>query len=190
MSALTTSTLKKRVSKTLASSVVALSLLVAQSANAFELTSHDIQEGHPMAKTFEYNSWGCDGGNQSPQLMWKDAPKGTKSFAITAYDPDAPTGSGFWHWVAYDIPADVTALPRGVDINKIGGKTARIDYGTTGFGGVCPPEGDGMHRYQFTVWALPTATLNVGPNTTPAVIGFTLNNMALGKAKLTATFTR
>lgn len=81
--------------KAITTSVLALSLLAVGSAQAFELTSNDIQEGHPMTKTFEYNSWGCDGGNQSPQLMWKDAPAGTKSFAITAYDPDAPTGSGF-----------------------------------------------------------------------------------------------
>ncbi|MCV5656218.1 YbhB/YbcL family Raf kinase inhibitor-like protein, partial [Escherichia coli] len=85
--------------------------------------------------TFEYSGWGCDGANQSPQLMWKDVPKGTKSFAITAYDPDAPTGSGFWHWIAFDIPASVNELPRGVDISKLGGKESRIDYGTTGFGG-------------------------------------------------------
>jgi len=91
--------------KTLNKSVLALSILTAGSAQAFELTSNDIQEGHPMAKTFEYSSWGCNGENLSPQLMWKDAPAGTKSFAITAYDPDAPTESGFWHWVVFDIPA-------------------------------------------------------------------------------------
>ncbi len=104
-------------------SVLALSLLAMGSAHAFELKSNDIQEGHPMAKTFEYNSWGCDGGNQSPQLTWSDVPEGTKSFAITAYDPDAPTGSGFWHWVAFNIPASVTELPRGVDIKKLGAKS-------------------------------------------------------------------
>ena len=81
--------------KALIKSVLAISILTAGSAQAFELTSNDIQEGHPMAKTFEYSNWGCDGDNLSPQLMWKDAPKGTKSFAITAYDPDAPTESGF-----------------------------------------------------------------------------------------------
>lgn len=176
--------------KTLIKSVLALSILTAGSAQAFELTSNDIQEGHPMAKTFEYSSWGCDGENLSPQLMWKDAPAGTKSFAITAYDPDAPTESGFWHWVAFDIPATVSELPRGVDISKVGGKEGRIDYGTVGFGGACPPEKDDMHRYQFTVWALPTDKLNLDENTPSAVVGFTLNSMALGKAKLTTTYTR
>jgi len=171
-------------------SVLALSLLAASSAHAFELTSNDIQEGHPMAKTFEYNSWGCDGGNQSPQLMWKDVPAGTKSFAITAYDPDAPTGSGFWHWVAFNIPANVSELPRSVDMSKLGATESRIDYGSVGFGGACPPEADGMHRYQFTVWALPTDKLELTKDTPAAVVGFTLNSMALDKAKLTATYTR
>ncbi|MDA0107261.1 YbhB/YbcL family Raf kinase inhibitor-like protein [Vibrio sp. La 4.2.2] len=171
-------------------SVLALSLLAMGSAHAFELKSNDIQEGHPMAKTFEYNSWGCDGGNQSPQLTWSDVPEGTKSFAITAYDPDAPTGSGFWHWIAFNIPASVTELPRGVDIKKLGGQESRIDYGSVGFGGACPPKADGMHRYQFTVWALPTEKLDLDQDTPSAVIGFTLNNMAIGKAKLTATYTR
>ncbi|MDG2775306.1 YbhB/YbcL family Raf kinase inhibitor-like protein [Vibrio parahaemolyticus] len=176
--------------KAIHKSVLALSVLVIGSAHAFELTSKDIQEGHPMAKTFEYSGWGCDGANQSPQLMWKDVPKGTKSFAITAYDPDAPTGSGFWHWIAFDIPASVNELPRGVDISKLGGKESHIDYGTTGFGGACPPEKDGMHRYQFTVWALPSDKLNLDENTPAAVVGFTLNSVALDKAKLTATYTR
>lgn len=128
------------IMKLIIKSVLAISILAAGSAQAFELISNDIQEGDPMAKTFEYSSWGCDGDNLSPQLMWNDAPAGTKSFAITAYDPDAPTESGFWHWVAFDIPATVSELPRGVDISKVGGKEGRIDYGTVGYGGACPPE--------------------------------------------------
>jgi len=164
--------------------------LATGSIQAFELLSKDIQEGHPMAKTFEYSGWGCDGGNESPQLMWSDAPTGTKSFAITAYDPDAPTGSGFWHWVAFNLPASVSEVPRGVNIEKFAGKESGIDYGSIGFGGACPPKGDGMHRYQFTIWALPTEELNLNENTPSAVVGYTLNSMALGKAKLTATYTR
>ncbi|MCG7585419.1 YbhB/YbcL family Raf kinase inhibitor-like protein [Photobacterium sp. OFAV2-7] len=176
--------------KAFTTSVLALGILVAGSVHAFELSSKDIQEGHPMAKTFEYAGWGCNGSNLSPQLMWKDAPVGTKSFAITVYDPDAPTGSGFWHWVAFNIPLSVAELPRGADIEKLGGTNSRIDYGTVGFGGACPPEQDGMHRYQFTVWALPTDKLDLDASTPAAVVGFTLNTMALGKAKLTATYTR
>ncbi|RTZ17262.1 YbhB/YbcL family Raf kinase inhibitor-like protein [Vibrio aquaticus] len=176
--------------KLITKTVLAVGLLAFGSVQAFELTSKDIQEGYPMAKTFEYNGWGCKGDNQSPHLSWKDAPAGTKSFAITAYDPDAPTGSGFWHWVAFNIPATVNELPRSADIQKLGGNEARIDYGTVGFGGACPPEGDGMHRYQFTVWALPSEKLDLGETTPPAVVGFTLNSMALGKATLTSTYVR
>ncbi len=143
-----------------------------------------------MEKTFEFAGWGCSGDNLSPQLSWDNAPKGTKSFAITAYDPDAPTESGFWHWIALDIPAGVSQLPRGADISKLGGLETRIDYGTKGFGGACPPVGDGMHRYQFTVWALPKAKLELGEDTPAAVVGFTLNSIALAKTTLTATYTR
>lgn len=176
--------------KVITKTILAAGLLAFGSAQAFELTSNDIQEGYPMAKTFEYNGWGCHGDNQSPHLAWKDAPAGTKSFAITAYDPDAPTGSGFWHWVAFNIPATVNELPRSVDIQKLDGNEARIDYGTVGFGGACPPEGDGMHRYQFTVWALPSEKLDLSETTPPAVVGFTLNSMALGKTTLTSTYVR
>ncbi|MFI3245166.1 MAG: YbhB/YbcL family Raf kinase inhibitor-like protein [Ferrimonas sp.] len=168
----------------------ALAVFTSASTGAFELNSQDIKEGHPMAKTFEYNDWGCNGGNQSPQLQWRNPPIGTKSFAITAYDPDAPTGSGFWHWIAFNIPASVNELPRAVAIKKLGGQEARIDYGSVGFGGACPPAAQGMHRYQFTVWALPTDKFTFDETTPAAVIGFTLNSTALGKATLTATYTR
>ena len=174
----------------LTKSILTMGIMMAGSVQAFELKSNDIQEGHPMGKTFEYKGWGCDGDNLSPQLMWKNAPAGTKSFAVTAFDPDAPTGSGFWHWVAFNIPSSVNELPRGADISKLGGKEGQIDYGTVGFGGACPPEKDGMHRYEFTVWALPTDKLDLDENTPSAVVGFTLNSMALDKAKLTATYTR
>ncbi|WP_159738227.1 YbhB/YbcL family Raf kinase inhibitor-like protein [Vibrio atypicus] len=176
--------------KPLTLTLLTTAVLTSGVANAFDISSKDIQEGHPMAKTFEFSSWGCDGSNVSPQLQWSHAPEGTKSFAITVFDPDAPTGSGFWHWIATDIPASVSELPRGVNIKKLGGQEHRIDYGSVGFGGACPPEGDGMHRYQFTVWALPKAKLGLDANTPAAVVGFTLNSMALDKAKLTATYTR
>ncbi|MCW8335777.1 YbhB/YbcL family Raf kinase inhibitor-like protein [Vibrio sp. SCSIO 43135] len=166
------------------------SMMISGQVLAFELTSQDIKEGYPMAKTFEFSGWGCSGENLSPQLSWKGAPKGTKSFAITAYDPDAPTGSGFWHWVAFNIPADVSQLPRGADIQKLGGLESGIDYGIKGFGGACPPVDDGMHRYQFTVWAIPETTLSLTENTPAAVVGFTLNSVALAKTTLTATYTR
>lgn len=176
--------------KIIVNTFVTAAILASASAQSFQLTSQDIQEGHPMAKTFEYAGWGCDGGNVSPQLMWQDAPEGTQSFAITMYDPDAPTGSGFWHWIAFDIPASVNELKRGASVAKLGGREARIDYGSKGFGGACPPENHGMHRYQFTVWALPQETLKLDETTPAAVIGYTLHSVALGSARLTATYTR
>lgn len=158
---------------------------------ALELTSSDIEEGSRMSKTFEFEGFGCDGKNLSPALNWTDVPKGTKSFAITAYDPDAPTGSGWWHWVATDIPATVTSLARGAaSATKFAGQQHNNDYGFAGFGGACPPKGHGMHRYQFTVWALPTETLGTPEGASNAIIGYFLKNSAIDQATLTATYAR
>lgn len=159
---------------------------------AFKLTSPDISEGHFMAKTFEFNGFGCDGPNLSPALNWQNAPTGTQSFAITVFDPDAPTGSGFWHWLVLDIPATVTSFAQGAGNGQLpaGCRSFNNDYGIKEFGGACPPEGHGMHRYQFTVWALPEATLAVPEGASAAVVGFMLNATALGKATLTATYAR
>jgi len=158
----------------------------------FNVTSPDIQEGHFMAKTFEFNGFGCDGPNLSPALRWKNAPAGTQSFAVTVYDPDAPTGSGFWHWLVLDIPAEVHELAQGAGNGTLpaGCRSFMNDYGIKEFGGACPPEGHGMHRYQFTVWALPTPTLGVPEGASAAVVGFMLNANALAKATLTATYAR
>lgn len=161
-------------------------------STSFRLTSHDIQEGHFMAKSFEFNGFGCDGPNLSPALTWDNAPLGTQSFAITVYDPDAPTGSGFWHWLVVDIPASVTSLAQGAGNGDLpaGSRSFTNDYGIKEFGGACPPQGHGMHRYQFTVWALPEPTLGVPDGASAAVVGFMLNATALGKATLTATYAR
>ncbi len=161
-------------------------------STSFRLTSPDIQEGHFMAKSFEFNGFGCDGPNISPALAWQNAPAGTKSFAITVYDPDAPTGSGFWHWLVVDIPASVTSLAQGAGNGDLpaGSRSFTNDYGIKEFGGACPPQGHGMHRYQFTVWALPESTLGVPDGASAAVVGFMLNATALGKATLTATYAR
>lgn len=174
--------------KTSILALIAASAFASTAANALELTSTDIHEGQLMAKEFVYNGFGCDGGNVSPQLAWNDVPAGTKSFAITAFDPDAPTGSGWWHWSAVNIPANVTELAKGVDMEKVGALELRNDYGQHAFGGVCPPKGAGMHRYQFTVFALPTEKLELDANASPALAGFMLNSMALEKSTLTATY--
>ena len=158
----------------------------------FTVTSPDIQEGHFMAKTFEFNGFGCDGPNLSPELRWQNVPAGTQSFAVTVYDPDAPTGSGFWHWLVLDIPADVNGLAQGAGNGTlpVGCRSFNNDYGIKEFGGACPPEGHGMHRYQFTVWALPTPVLAVPDGASAAVVGFMLHANALAKATLTATYAR
>ncbi|MDW6001299.1 YbhB/YbcL family Raf kinase inhibitor-like protein [Vibrio mangrovi] len=166
------------------------SSLTSMASSALELTSNDIHEGERMSATFEFQGSGCQGKNLSPQLTWKDIPAGTKSFALTTYDPDAPTGSGWWHWVVVNIPAQVTTLNRGADVTKTGAMELVNDYGIRHFGGACPPKKHGMHRYQFTVWALPVEKLDIAPDASAAVAGFMLNAMALDKAKLTATYVR
>lgn len=169
--------------------------LAAPLATAFELTSTDIRAGQPMAKAQEYKGFGCDGGNLSPQLSWSNAPAGTKSFAVTVYDPDAPTGSGWWHWVMFNVPAAVHSLPRNAGdpatgLAPAGTVQSRTDYGTPGFGGACPPQGDKPHRYQFKVYALDVEKLDLAPDSSAALIGFNLNAHKLGVAIIEATYQR
>lgn len=173
----------------------ALALLATSlSASAIELSSPDIKEGHFMANTFEFSGFGCAGGNKSPALQWKNLPAGTNSIAITAYDPDAPTGAGWWHWLVVDIPADTQSLSQGAGSTggklPAGSRSFSNDYGIKEFGGACPPVSHGMHRYQFTLWALPDAKLAVPDNANAATIGYMLNASALGKKTLTATYAR
>lgn len=160
--------------------------------HTFTLSSPDIKEGHFMATDHEFDGFGCNGKNISPELNWANAPEGTKSFAVTVFDPDAPTCSGFWHWLVTDIPQDAKGLARGAGKGSLppGCRSFTNDYGSKEFGGACPPQGHGMHRYQFTVWALPEDALPAADGASAAVVGFMLNAMALGKATLTATYAR
>lgn len=173
----------------------AFAALLAGNAMAFELTSPDpdMKMGHPMTKAQEYKGFGCSGDNLSPALEWKNAPAGTRSFAVTVYDPDAPTGSGWWHWVVYDIPATATGLPGGA-VSKAalpaGAKQGRNDYGERNFGGACPPVGDKPHHYIFTVYALKVDKINVPEDASAALIGFNIQSNKLGLAKLTTTYSR
>ena len=131
------------------------SLSASAWAGTMILTSEDISHGDFMGKAHEFQGFGCTGEDKSPQLSWSGAPKDTKAFAVFAYDPDAPTGSGWWHWQLINIPADVTSLATGTgkkDPAKLpkGSMQMRNDYGAHAFGGACPPEGDGAHRYQLS----------------------------------------
>lgn len=156
-------------------------------ADDLTLTSDTIAEGQALDSAQVFQGFGCEGGNTAPDLAWSGAPEGTKSFAITAYDPDAPTGSGWWHWFAFNIPADVTSLPTGGAL-PAGAVALANDYGAPGFGGACPPPGE-VHRYQFTVHALSTE-LEIDGSVSNALAGFMVNAHSLAKSTITAVYTR
>ncbi len=163
-----------------------------------KLTSDSFRDGEYLKQEHVLSAdygFGCGGGNTSPQLRWQEAPADTKSFAVTCFDPDAPTGSGFWHWVVVNIPPRVTELPLGAG-NPASGKLpagalqVRTDFGKPGYGGPCPPQGDHPHRYLFTVFAVSQDTLPVTADTSAAVVGFYLNFNTLAKASLMGLYKR
>jgi len=174
---------------------VAMLSCAALAAERFTLESAEVKPDSTVADAHVFKGFGCDGGNISPSLTWKNAPAGTKSFAVTVYDPDAPTGSGWWHWVVFNIPANVTSLPRGVG-NPASGQTpkgavqSRTDFGKPGYGGPCPPQGDKPHRYIFTVYALKIDKIDADENSSAALVGFMINANRLDKASFTATYGR
>ncbi|CAM3961939.1 putative kinase inhibitor [Vibrio aerogenes CECT 7868] len=165
-------------------------LTVSAGIHALELSSPDIQEGEHLSSSLFFNGFGCSGKNISPRLSWRDIPAETKSFAVTVYDPDAPTESGWWHWSVINIPAGVHTLKSGQSIAAVGGKEIRNDFGQTAFGGACPPPGHGMHRYQFTVWALPYKKMPVPDSASAALVGYMLNQDAIAQSRITATAMR
>ena len=162
------------------------------SSSAFTLTSSDVTGG-AFKPAQLMNGFGCTGGNVSPELKWTGAPAGTKSFVVTIYDPDAPTGSGFWHWVVFNIPASATELPNGASKTPkmpAGAIESRIDTGAPGYGGPCPPAGDKAHRYIFTVHALKVDKLDLDANAPAALVGFNVHMNTLGSATFTASYGR
>jgi Raf kinase inhibitor-like YbhB/YbcL family protein len=156
-------------------------------AQTFTLKSNEL--GGQATDKQVFNGFGCTGKNESPQLFWENAPKDTKSFAITMYDEDAPTGSGWWHWLIFDIDAVLKELKSGAGnsngtaapANSIQSKT---DFGGNGYGGPCPPKGHGFHKYIITVYALKTAKLGLDASANPALVGYYLSQNTIGKASL------
>lgn len=159
----------------------------APSLADFKVTSNMVAEGMQMGSDQVYEGFGCTGGNMAPDLSWSGAPEGTKSFAVMMYDPDAPTGSGWWHWFAFNLPADTTGLPKGGALPE-GSVTLRNDYGQHAFGGACPPPGE-VHRYQVSVHALGTL-LELDAGTSNALAGYMVKANSLASDTITAVYTR
>jgi Raf kinase inhibitor-like YbhB/YbcL family protein len=183
------------------SCVIALGVLMFAAggarAQSMTLTSAEVKDGATIAAEQVFNSFGCTGGNMSPSLSWSGAPAATKSFAVSIYDPDAPTGSGWWHWVVFNIPAATTSLPKGAGAAKSksmpkGAIQSRTDFGSDGYGGPCPPTGDKPHHYQITVFAVDVDKLPDAKdhNASAALVGFDLHFHTLAKATITGLYGR
>ncbi len=165
----------------------------AKAVGHFKLTAPDLESKGRITLAHVFNGMGCGGQNTSPALNWSGAPAGTKSFAVTAYDPDAPTGSGWWHWVIYNIPADATGLAAGAGNGRNaprGSQEGRTDFGSKGYGGPCPPAGDKPHHYHFKVFALKVDKLDVPGDATAAMVGYNLNANKLATATVTGLYAR
>ena len=155
---------------------------------SFTVTSDDVAHGELMSNNHVYNSFGMSGENISPQLSWSGFPAATQSFAVTIFDPDAPTGSGFWHWLVIDLPATTTSLPSGAGAGDLslpdGAFHVRNDYMSKDFGGAAPPQGDPPHRYVIAVHAVDTGKLGIDSDVSPAVAGFNLRFHTIGRGLL------
>ena len=175
--------------------VVVFGLLGFGSIHAQEFTLKSDDLSGQLTETQVFSGFGCTGKNISPSLKWINAPKDTKSFALTVYDPDAPTGSGWWHWVIFNISSGINELK--TDAGNLqkglapkGSVQSVTDFGTPGFGGACPPEGDKPHRYIFTVYALKVEKLDLDEKALPALVGFILNQNTIARASLMAYYGR
>jgi Raf kinase inhibitor-like YbhB/YbcL family protein len=176
--------------------VLALASQASFAKDSFKLSSSDIKAGARIDMKHVFKGFGCEGGNLSPALSWSGAPAGTKSFALMVHDANAPTGgAGWWHWVAYNIPADATGLDQGAgtaDAAKLpkGTAQANTDFGAPGWGGPCPPEGHGNHNYVFTLYAIKTDKLEIPAGATASLAGYMINGNSLGSAKLRGVYSR
>jgi Raf kinase inhibitor-like YbhB/YbcL family protein len=174
---------------------VVLSSAAQAEGNAFKLSAPGLTNGGKLPDAQVFNDFGCKGGNRSPALSWTDPPAKAKGLAITMYDPDAPTGSGWWHWTLVNLPANLRNLPEGAGEASgaqlpQGAVQARTDFGTSGYGGACPPPGNKPHHYIFTVWALDTDHLPLDANAPGAMVGYYLNQHSIGKTTFTLLYGR
>ena len=181
--------------KGLLTGVLLMGLSFTATAGGMTLSSPDVHEGERVPEAFVYNGFGCSGGNLSPALAWSGEPQGTRSFAVTVFDPDAPTGHGWWHWLIYDTPAEVHELARGAGAPRAGlapkgSRQGMTDFRTTGYGGPCPPPGHGTHHYVFTVHALDVPGLGLPETTPPGELARAIAAHELDKASITALYSR
>ncbi len=156
--------------------------------NVFKLTGTELKNNETLPNAQVYKGYGCNGGNVSPQLSWQNAPNNTKSFAIICHDPDAPRPNGWYHWLVVNIPNNTTSVQKG---EKIKGALETVtDFGSSGYGGACPPVGHGIHRYNFTIYALDTEKLNVSQNTKPKEVEAEVLKHTVAKSTITGLFER
>jgi Raf kinase inhibitor-like YbhB/YbcL family protein len=159
---------------------------------SLDVTSESFADGEALPDEQVFDDWGFHGGNASPQLSWSGAPEGTRSYAVTCFDPDAPTPSGFWHWLLVNVPADVTSLPAGFGSAGAelpeGVRQIANDYGSEAYGGAAPPEGDRAHRYMFAVHALDTDDLGLGERASAAVTAFNIGAHTVARGVLTGMY--
>lgn len=175
--------------------MVAICTVAQAKDKPFTISSTSWKDGEAITASHIFNGFGCNGENISPQISWKNLPQNTKSLSVTVYDPDAPTGSGWWHWVVYNIPTKVRSLApgegkQGQSTLENGAIQGGTDFGTTGYGGPCPPAGDKPHHYILTVNALDVEKLELSGTPTAAMINFYINQHSLGKATMTGLYAR
>jgi Raf kinase inhibitor-like YbhB/YbcL family protein len=181
--------------KTLVSMAILFCIGLTATAADFKLNSPDVASKSTIGNKQVFNGFGCSGENVSPALNWSGAPAGTQSFALTIYDPDAPTGSGWWHWVVINIPANISGLKAAAGTSDgkslpAGSQQVRTDFGAAAYGGPCPPAGDKPHRYIFTLYALKVPKIEVSADATAALAGFMINANKLQSTTFTAYYGR
>jgi len=170
-----------------------LALLVGSVSQAsepvFSLVSPSFDDDTALPAKQVGKIFGCKGKNLSPALDWTDGPEGTESYAITVFDPDAPSGSGWWHWVLFNIPKETTELPEGAKTLPKGAVQARNDFGNSQYDGACPPEKT-SHRYVFTIYALKTKSIPLDSSASGAMVGYYIHQNTLAKSSISASYSR